>query len=302
MLHLKCTYIIRNSSSFGLYYGKYFSSKFKKDILLLELNNPHPNDEKLSFDISDHSYYHNDVKVKTSVTEIVDNFFEKFSADLAIQKMTNRSNWPTIQYQHANGNAYSIDEIKAMWEKVGEEARNEGTLLHLNIERFFNRVEHDESPEFRQFLNFYGDFMQSNFIKPFRTEWKIILPQHNIAGSVDFVGVLPDGRFIIIDWKRSKNLFSKNLHNSYGKYARFPIHRIKDCLASKYFLQLNMYRYILKESYGLDVAAMLLVGLFGDSPPLQIDVPLMEAEVLAMLQTARSSPKQKAQSSQRMSV
>lgn len=53
-------------------------------------------------------------------------------------------------------------------------------------------------------------------------EWRIAAPDHGIAGSVDFVGQLPDGSYALFDWKRAKG-FSENLYANYGKIAKFVL-------------------------------------------------------------------------------
>jgi hypothetical protein len=83
-------------------------------------------------------------------------------------------------------------------------------------------------------------------IDPFRTEWRIAAPDIGLAGSVDFVGRLPDGTYAVMDWKRSKELPNKmdNRNNKYGKNAKYPLSHLDDCDGSKYCLQLNMYRCV----------------------------------------------------------
>jgi ATP-dependent exoDNAse (exonuclease V) beta subunit len=74
-------------------------------------------------------------------------------------------------------------------------------------------------PELLQFLEFKKEVLDATSIKPFRTEWRIHAADINIAGSVDFVGKTANNEYIIIDWKRSKNLSSSNKF-SYGRYAK----------------------------------------------------------------------------------
>lgn len=91
--------------------------------------------------------------------------------------------------------------------------------MHYNIERYFNQLEiANDIPEMSQFLAFNEEEINSQGIKPYRTEWRIAAPDLNIAGSVDFVGQMPDGTYCIMDWKRAKNL-QGSLSNAYGKKA-----------------------------------------------------------------------------------
>lgn len=97
--------------------------------------------------------------------------------------------------------------------------RSLGTWMHYNIERYFNHLETaNDIPEMKQFLSFYEDHINAKAIQPYRTEWRIAAPDIDLAGSVDFVGKMPDGTFCIMDWKRAKDLHTK-LENAYGKTA-----------------------------------------------------------------------------------
>jgi len=106
--------------------------------------------------------------------------------------------------------------------------------------------------------------MMSLDIKPYRTEWRIAAPKEGIAGTVDFVGQLPDGTYCIMDWKTTKGM-AKKFSNTYKK-AKFPIDNLDDCDGVKYSLQLNLYKYILEKYYGLRVS-MMMVAAFSKFEP-----------------------------------
>ena len=67
-----------------------------------------------------------------------------------------------------------------------------------------------------QFFKFKADILDPRNIEPYRTEWRIAAPDMGIAGSVDFVGRLPDGTYVIIDWKTTKDLQTK-MSSAYNK-------------------------------------------------------------------------------------
>jgi hypothetical protein len=93
--------------------------------------------------------------------------------------------------------------------------------MHWNIEHYLNEVAVTPTiPEFQQFLKFHADVIQARGIRPYRTEWRIAAPDLSLGGSVDFVGRKGDGTYILMDWKRSKNLPVK-MHKSFGRYARY---------------------------------------------------------------------------------
>ena len=95
----------------------------------------------------------------------------------------------------------SAKEIKKLWKDNGEEARNEGTKLHKDIENFYNKIDTKiESPDFHQFLQFYEEHKD---LKIYRTEWFIFcdtflfLVNHRvyifICSRIFFV-IIPFGR------------------------------------------------------------------------------------------------------------
>ena len=93
--------------------------------------------------------------------------------------------------------------------------------MHWNIERYLNKLAVSETiPEFEQFLKFNEEVMKPMEIEPYRTEWRIAAPDLGLGGSIDFVGKLPDGKFVIMDWKRSKNLSISKMKFSWGKFAK----------------------------------------------------------------------------------
>jgi RecB family endonuclease NucS len=79
--------------------------------------------------------------------------------------------------------------------------------MHLEIEKFFNGVPQKSTClEMEKFHKFNLDHIVARGITPYRTEWRIAAPDLGLAGSIDFVGKDNEGNYIIMDWKRSKNL------------------------------------------------------------------------------------------------
>lgn len=156
--------------------------------------------------------------------------------------------------------------------------------MHYNIERFFNKLpyEAEDIPEFHQFLRFHEDIIQRHQIVPYRTEWRIAAPDLQVGGSIDFIGQLPDSSYVIMDWKRSKSLAS-SLDNGY-KNGLPPIDHLADCDGIKYALQLNLYDYILRTHYGIDVKKLFLVAFHPNlSKYFLYEVPNYQAEVKTLL-------------------
>eukprot|EP00597_Dinobryon_sp_UTEXLB2267_P005907 CAMPEP_0170070714 /NCGR_PEP_ID=MMETSP0019_2-20121128/8901_1 /TAXON_ID=98059 /ORGANISM="Dinobryon sp., Strain UTEXLB2267" /LENGTH=207 /DNA_ID=CAMNT_0010279059 /DNA_START=233 /DNA_END=856 /DNA_ORIENTATION=- len=204
--------------------------------------------------------------------------------------MITGSNWPREGYINEKGIPYTEQEIFDKWNRIGLNARNRGIWMHYNIENFLNDLNPNlDIPELCQFHEFYLDNILKANLQPYRTEWRIAAPDLKLAGSVDFVCQRPDKTYELIDWKRAQKLES-SLTNSYGKRAKPPLHHLDDCDGTKYFLQLNLYRYILETYYGLPIAAMTVVSFH---PQLDnyfaVTVPRYDREVQLMVDDLKHS-------------
>lgn len=239
----RLTHVVRQCSNWKpASFNETFKIPARNQPLHLETKHFHPIDQHLSFDEQSHKYRFDNKPLRLSVTQVVGNYFEKFVPEEAVRIMMNGSNWPRPQYCDVNGVPHTAEQIMQEWEQIGEKARNEGmysaypcylqiltwcrttwsigTYMHWNIERHLNDLEITAAiPEFKQYLQFYHDNILAAKIRPYRTEWRIAAPDLGLGGSVDFVGQREDGSFVLMDWKRSKNLpFS--MYKAYGKYGR----------------------------------------------------------------------------------
>jgi hypothetical protein len=252
----------------------------------LQLANPHPLDASIAFSEKDHVYTFQGRRVQHSVTEVVGSLCESFDPTYAVELMKKSRNWPRPDYSSRDGTPWTDEQILQFWDGIGTYARNRGTWMHYNIERYFNGcTPATDSPEISQFFNFHRDVMAAAGIQPWRTEWRICDPSRSLAGSVDFVGRLPDGTFCIVDWKRSKKVsLSKG---KFGKNMRAPLEHLDDSDSQKYFLQLNVYRHILQTLYDVPISRMML-GVFHPTLPAYqaVEVPLMDREVRILLDFA----------------
>ena len=115
-----------------------------------------------------------------------------------------------------------------------------------------------------------------------RTEWTIFGDKENLAGSIDFCARLPDGRVVLIDWKRTSGLPQK-FKSTYPMQP--PLSHLEDCTGIHYRLQLNVSRHLLENYYDLRVAGMLVVCCHPEHHPEAFvdDVPRLEKETNDML-------------------
>lgn len=211
----------------------------------------HEKDQFIKFDEGPHIYTINGDSDYMSVTTWVHSHFNKFDADLIIDKMMRGRNWMYSNY-------YGMDkeEIKQQWADLGKAASEAGTRLHYNIECFYNKIDiTDDSIEYKFFKEFVKDYQH---LKPFRTEWMIYDEEIKLAGSVDMLFKNDDGTLDIYDWKRSKNI---KRENPWQSALTKCIEHIPDSNFWHYCLQLNTYKTILEKNYGVKIRDMYIVCL-----------------------------------------
>ena len=113
----------------------------------------HQRDALLMFEPETHTYTHNG-QVFKSVTTPVNEYFEQFDADYwAVKKAPSMGMTP--------------QQLKDIWARKGEEARNLGTQMHEKIERHYLGLPNTRDDTYRLF----EQFAQSHTLCPYRTEW-----------------------------------------------------------------------------------------------------------------------------------
>lgn len=246
---------------------------------LLSEKNKHIFDERIKFQEEGHKYWiDNDSKDLVSATTFIHSFFSDFEADKVIKDILKSEKYKDPNYEYYN---MSHKAIKTQWEENGKKASNQGTIMHANIEHFYNDIDHENtSSEFKQFLDFYNDHKH---LKIYRTEWMIFSELLRITGSVDAVFKNTDGSLSIGDWKRSKKIN----FNSFGhKVGKFPFNHLEDCNFYHYSLQLNLYKIILEKFYDQTVKELFLIILHPNNPDekyIKIPVDIMEKEANYLL-------------------
>lgn len=213
--------------------------------------NKHPRDERIRFEEEPHLYYiDGSTDGYISVTTLIHQFFEEFNPDEIIDKMMASPKWSSSKYY-----GMTKDDIKKQWEENGKIQSQAGTIMHLDIENFYNglKVEND-SKEFQHFMKYYEDHKN---LEAYRTEWEVFEENLKLAGSIDMLYQDENGDFHICDWKRSKGIRKENDFQK-GKY---PLNHLDDTNFWHYSLQLNIYKKLLKLNYGINVKSMFLVQL-----------------------------------------
>ena len=230
--------------------------------------NRHSRDYYITFDEAKHTYTV-DGKILQSVTNIVENCFPKFDAEL-----------------HAKYTAAKMgitpEKVIMMWEQKGKESRELGTAMHQKIENYYKGQDSWEDDSYRLFKM----FAEKNELVPYRTEWAVYDTDHNIAGTIDFVDY-QNGEYTIYDWKRSDKIIANGMPVKVSKYQEkglYPLEHLENCAYYHYALQLSLYKFILERNYNMKISKLRL-GIFHPTydKPYVLEVPYLENEVNTLM-------------------
>ncbi len=247
--------------------------------------NAHPRDQFIQFDEPTHVYTVHGDRTFTSVTTWNHHHFPKFNADKIIQGIvTSRKHKedPTYKYY-----MMTAAEIKAMWDANRDSASGSGTNMHYDIECYYNRLPvTNNSTEYQYFQNYLADHPE---LIPYRTEWMIYHEELKIAGSVDMVYRNPDGTLLIYDWKRCREIIKDSPYDATA--ITECIKHLPDTNFWHYTLQLNTYKAIIEEKYGMKVVGLCLVCLHPDNKTGNYElfpVPFIEKEIKDLFEYRRN--------------
>jgi hypothetical protein len=211
---------------------------------------PHIRDDNISYTDDDHKYFLKSGEECISVTTLISKLFPVFNKEKEAERLSGKGE----KYRNL-----TTDEILTLWSKNNEQAQDEGKKLHSYIERFLNgeNLRKRVAVEYSYFHNFFDAI----YINPYRTEWIIYDEDILLAGTLDCLFLNSQGRFCLCDWKRAKDI---DVQNKYRKFTEIGGLSIPNTSYMKYTIQLNLYAYILKKKYNINVETMCIVNLHPD--------------------------------------
>jgi len=233
--------------------------------------------DNVEFDEPSHKYKYKGHEFETSVTSFVHKHFPPFIEADVIRNILGSKKMKDPSYDYYGMNR---EQILKKW----DESRDLGTLLHAQIEYFYdnNRTSdgHIDTIEYHYFLNFDRDFP---YIKPFKTEMRLYSMDLDLAGSIDLLIQNPDGTFVIMDHKRTRSIDTSTEVTRFTKYALLPgISHIMNTNLQHYSFQLNCYRYILQREYGYVISGMFLAVFHPNNKSKNYEIhsiPFMDVEM-----------------------
>lgn len=223
--------------------------------------NPHPRDGMIVFDEEPHDYYvlwdengedkRYSKKDVLSVTTMIGSHFKPFDGAAQAERIA-------LGRQKKHIREYGEDMTQQSIRDTWTESGRLGTLMHLQIEKFYNGdlnpgdADFPTTREFRMFLKFASEHAH---LIPYRTEWIVFTDlKTRVCGSIDMIFV-SDANDItrtltveLVDWKRSKTITMPNRYFGKGKEGS-PCEEMSGVNFNKYSLQLNMYAWIIETFY-----------------------------------------------------
>lgn len=193
-----------------------------------------------------------------------------------------------LKYNNTNNKYHGMSrkEIRLMW----NESAKFGSAVHNYIETYLLKypqyckgndsnaqysilINPDEDIDekylgcLKQFFIWHTGFMEKGWI-PYQTEktiYDIDDPDLRIAGSIDALYYRVNEEtgkkeYAMVDWKTTaKKVVTKDVFR--GGTCGYPLDKIVNRIATKYSIQLHVYRHILKKHYGMDVVKLIIVQL-----------------------------------------
>jgi len=214
------------------------------------------------FDEPSHTY-----KVAGKGLTPVSTFIKKFVKPFDVDKVAPFS---------AKKEGVTVEEIKAKWDKIKNEACDNGTKVHDFGERFvidkykvesdleyssvLQHLKNDEKlqPKSEALVKFWKKMPEHYY--PVALELRMFCLEMGIAGTADIILVdKRDGSLVIADYKTNKDLFKQ-----YKQQKLLGIFKhMNDTPYSKYKVQLSTYQ-ILLEKVGFKVSRRFLIWLKED--------------------------------------
>lgn len=220
-----------------------------------------------------HKYYYKGKELK-GTTSLIKEFVPEFDANYWAAKKARERNMPLLK----EGEQWVLWPITQQmildeWDVIRDRASLRGKFIHSYLEDTLSGIKrYDDDLNLggvHKYLenDYYGDVIGCEMM--FHDDW--------FAGTADLL-VKHQGKKIIRDWKTNRQ-FRKVC--PYKTRMLNPLGRLHATEYYVYTLQLNMYRYLMKDQH--DVEKLEIVWFDHDGNYEVIELPIVEDVLLSML-------------------
>ena len=253
---------------------EYNLQKYKSHSIKHNIENNHSLDNLLEVHSYQNGFYYTVKKQKClSLKKAISENFKTFDTD-AIAERTSK------KYKYSYSSPYynkSVDEIKLMWAQKRENSARTNKKLRNDISCILSNTpfSSDETNTlFKQFDKIWN-------ISPYRTDWKIFDRMSGIVATVDCLAYM-NNKFVLFSWVRTDSALedyfcafdetTKYIVDDHrkSKYIKCfydyglegtPFNKMSDCKFTKYSIEQEVIKYILKHNYGIVVDESYIVIL-----------------------------------------
>ena len=152
------------------------------------------------------------------------------------------------------------EEMLARWAY----AREFGHYQHALVEEFYRcKMSEDEALRlgekfpryFGAFLHYHMDMVRRGY-RACQSEWRLLHKTLRLPGTIDMLYVDRQGKFILVDWKFSKNV---DPTANWGRCFKHITPPMRDTTYWKYVLQLNAYRLVVHQNLDIRISEMYIL-------------------------------------------
>lgn len=241
------------------------------------------------FYASDHHYEYKDRRVGMSVTRLIEEFSQEFDRDTIAEKVAIKEN-------------KSVAEVLAEWDYKNKFACEKGSTCHEFAQSLWSKEPYTE-------VDFNGDLLFKNYVSKIQAqannfyldfkktythiqdEQVIGAEEYDIASAIDHLFLDKNGNVDLIDYKTNSILKGYNdneYSRRYTKNMKVPLQNLKDDSLTHYFIQLNIYKFILETHTNIKINKMRIVYFSENIDNYEIiEVPLMQDYAKIILENRR---------------
>ena len=231
-----------------------------------------------------HYYEYKGERVGISVTRLIEEYCNEFDAQAVAERVATKEK-------------KSVTEVLEAWEYKNRIACEKGHLGHEYAQSRWSKAKYQEETQEGlenaliplqrikdQAVDFYNDYKDQ--LEHLVDELVVGSAEYDIASAVDHLFInKATGGLVLIDYKTNSDIHKSE---RYAKNMKIPLNHLKDFTLNHYYIQLNIYKYLIEKYAGLVVEDMFIVYFSENILQYEIiDIPNMKNEVVKILENRK---------------